>query len=91
MTIDQLTLEQKASDIVLGSLGWGFGVSVVTRRDSPISIGTFGWNGGLGTCWYTDPREEVITILMTQKAMESASPPGVFLDFWTSAYAAIDD
>jgi hypothetical protein len=33
----------------------------------------------------------VVGILMTQRVMESASPPGVFLDFWTSAYLAIDD
>ena len=95
MTTDQLTPEQKAvSGLVPGyfdSHGWGFGVSVVTRRDDVSAVpGRYGWDGGLGTSWYSDPREEMVTILMTQRAWTS-SPPDVCLDFWTSAYQAIDD
>ncbi|HTK17137.1 MAG TPA: hypothetical protein VL769_12140 [Acidimicrobiia bacterium] len=45
----------------------------------------------LGTCWRVDPSEEMITILMTQKAWTSPNPPIVCRDFWTSAYAAVDD
>jgi CubicO group peptidase (beta-lactamase class C family) len=96
MTTDQLTPEQKAmSGLVPGyfdSHGWGFGVSVVTRRDDVASVpGRYGWDGGLGTSWYSDPREEMVTILMTQRAWTSPSPPDVCLDFWTSAYQTIDD
>jgi CubicO group peptidase (beta-lactamase class C family) len=96
MTTDQLTAEQKAvSGLLPGyfdSHGWGFGVSVVTRRDDPAGpVGKFGWDGGLGTSWYSDPTEEMVTILMTQAAWTSASPPRVCRDFWTSAYQAIDD
>ncbi len=96
MTTDQLTPEQKAvSGLVPGyfdSHGWGFGVSVVTRRDDVAAVpGRYGWDGGLGTSWYSDPREEMVTILMTQRAWTSPSPPDVCLDFWTSAYQTIDD
>jgi CubicO group peptidase (beta-lactamase class C family) len=96
MTTDQLTPEQKAvSGLVPGYFdthGWGFGVSVVTKRGEVAgSVGKFGWDGGLGTSWYSDPHEDMITILMTQCAWASASPPSVCLDFWTSAYQAIDD
>jgi len=96
MTTDQLTPEQKAaSGMVPGyfdSHGWGFGVSMVTRRDDVAAVpGRFGWDGGLGTSWYSDPREDMVTILMTQRAWASPSPPDVCLDFWTSAYQAIDD
>ena len=38
-----------------------------------------------------DPQEEMVTILMTQRAWTSPSPPDVCRDFWTSAYQAIDD
>jgi hypothetical protein len=38
-----------------------------------------------------DPGEEMVAILMTQSAWTSPSPPGVCLDFWSSAYPAIDD
>ncbi|TME09795.1 MAG: beta-lactamase family protein [Chloroflexi bacterium] len=96
MTTDQLTPEQKAaSGIVPGYFdghGWGFGVSIVTRRDDVAAVpGRFGWDGGMGTSWYSDPREDMVTILMTQRAWTSPSPPDVCLDFWTSAYQAIDD
>jgi CubicO group peptidase (beta-lactamase class C family) len=96
MTTDQLTSEQKAvSGLVPGyfdSNGWGFGLSMVTRRiDLAGSVGQFGWDGGLGTCWRSDPREDMVTILMTQSAWTSPNPPSVCLDFWTSAYQAIDD
>ena len=96
MTADQLTPEQKAlSGLVPGqwdSHGWGFGVSVVTRRDHPTaSIGRFGWDGGMGTTWSCDPPEEMVTISMTQAAWTSPDAPDVCRDFWMSAYAAIDD
>jgi CubicO group peptidase (beta-lactamase class C family) len=94
MTTDQLTPEQKAaSNLISGFLdghGWGFGVSVVTRRDDIAAVpGRYGWDGGLGTSWYSDPREEMVIILMTQCAWASPSPPNV--SFWTLAYQAIDD
>jgi len=96
MTTDQLTAEQKAvSGLVPGyfaSHGWGFGVSVVTRREDVAgTVGKYGWDGGFGTSWYSDPDEEMVTILMTQAAFTSPDPPGVVRDFWTSAYQAIDD
>jgi CubicO group peptidase (beta-lactamase class C family) len=96
MTTDQLTPEQKAvSGLVPGyfdSHGWGFGVSIVTRRTGVAEVpGRFGWDGGLGTSWYSDPHEDMVTILMTQRSWTSPSPPDVCLDFWTLAYQAIDD
>jgi len=96
MTTDQLTPEQKAaSGLIAGyfdSHGWGFGVSVVTRRDDVAGpVGTFGWDGGLGTSWRSDPSEDMVGILMTQRAWTSPIPPDVCLDFWTSVYQAIDD
>jgi CubicO group peptidase (beta-lactamase class C family) len=96
MTTDQLTPEQKAkSGLVSGyfdNYGWGFGMSVVTRRDDVWAVpGRYGWDGGMGTSWYSDPEEEMVTILMTQQSWTSPSPPNVCLDFWTLAYQAIDD
>jgi CubicO group peptidase (beta-lactamase class C family) len=95
MTTDQLTPAQKAAtDFAPGywdGHGWGFGVSVVTRRDDLSAVpGRFGWDGGYGTSWASDPAEDVVAILMTQRA---AFPrlSGVYLDFWTSTYQAIDD
>jgi CubicO group peptidase (beta-lactamase class C family) len=96
MTTDHLTPEQKAvSGLLPGSfdsLGWGFGMSIVTRRDNVAeSVGTYGWSGGMGTLWSSDPREQLICILMTQRMWASPSPPAIILDFLTLAYQAIDD
>jgi len=96
MTSDQLTSDQKARTPWLPGYfethGWGFGMSVVTRRDEiASSIGKYGWDGGMGTSWYSDPAEEMVTILMTQVSWSSPNPPNVFRDFWTLSYSAIDD
>lgn len=94
MTTDHLTPEQKAeSRIFFGdNSGWGFGMSVVTRRDDLWVVpGRFGWDGGLGTSWASDPTEEMVAILLTQRAMNSPGAPALYRDFWTLAYQAIDD
>ena len=95
MTTDQLTPEQKARSGFgpdsFADSGWGFCLRVTTRRTDFASIGSYGWSGGMGTLWENDPREELITILMTQRGWESSTPAGVFVDFYTLAYAAIDD
>src|SRR6266498_45653 len=96
MTRDHLTPEQKAVGGFFpddfDARGWGFGVSVVTRRDNPAApVGQYGWDGGLGTIWRNDPSEQLITILLTNATWSSPRPPDIALDFLTSAYAAIDD
>ncbi|MHA6795630.1 serine hydrolase [Pseudonocardia bannensis] len=73
------------------STGWGFGVSVVTRRDTLASVsGRFRWDGGLGTSWYSDPTEDLVGILMTQRLVTEESGR-MYEDFWTSVCPAIDD
>jgi CubicO group peptidase (beta-lactamase class C family) len=96
MTTDHLTAEQKAvsglTEDFFENRGWGFGMSVVTRRINPAEpLGTYGWDGGLGTSWRTDPTEDLVGILLTQSAWTSPTPPAVCRDFWTSVYQAIDD
>jgi CubicO group peptidase (beta-lactamase class C family) len=96
MTTDQITPAQKAASTFFPEFwetrGWGFGVSVVTKRDDLFATpGRFGWDGGYGTSWYVDPAEDMIGVLMTQRLMDSPIAPAVFRDFWTSAYQAIDD
>ena len=93
MTTDQLTPRQaeSAGGFLGPNRGWGFGVSVVTARDDVASVpGRFGWDGGLGTSWSSDPAEDVVAILMTQR-LATPEFPALYLDFWTSVYQAIDD
>ena len=94
MTTDQLTPEQKqGSELFLGdNRGWGMGLSVFTRRDDLCNTpGRFGWDGGYGTSWYSDPREQLTGILLTQRMMDLAAAAARLGDFWTWAYQAIDD
>lgn len=93
MTTNQLKSEQAATGPdPTGATGWGFGVGVQVRRIGPTrSVGTCGWDGGLGSSWANDPREELVGILMTNQSWESPDSPAVCQDFWTWAYAAISD
>ena len=96
MTADQLTPEEKArSPFVPGfwdARGWGFGLSVITRRGGVgLSPGSFGWDGGFSTSGYCDPHEDMVGILLVQRMMTSPSGFDFHSDFWTLAYQAIDD
>ena len=93
MTSDQLTPAQKAvSGLRPGDfddIGWGFGMSVRTRRTHlGPSVGSYGWPGYYGTVWYNDPAEDMTMILLMQRAN---SPQSISFDFFTAAYQAIDD
>ncbi len=95
MTSDHLTPAQKAvsgfSPGYFDDIGWGFGMSVRTRRTHlGPSVGSYGWPGVYSTAWYSDPAEDMTTILMMQRVHEPQSL-SIQLDFWTAAYQAIDD
>lgn len=96
MTTDQLTAEQKAASPFFAnfwdSRGWGLGVSIVTLRDDVACVpGRYGWDGAYSTSLYVDPHEDMVGVLMAQCRPGALRLPPVVLDFWTSAYQAIDD
>jgi CubicO group peptidase (beta-lactamase class C family) len=96
MTSDHLTPAQKAvSGFWPGyfdDIGWGFGMSVRTRRTHlGPSVGSYGWPGLYGTAWYNDPAEDMTAILMMQRAAAGDQRLPMWFDFWTAAYQAIDD
>ena len=96
MITDQLTGDQKKASPFFehfwDSRGWGLGVSVVTRRDDVAGVpGRYGWDGAFSTSLYVDPQEELVGVLMAQCRPGALRLPPVVLDFWTSAYQAIDD
>lgn len=74
MTLDRLTPAQKSRSPFAPGFwernGWGFGMSVVTRRDNiGPSLGAYGWDGGFGTSWRNDPREDMTVIFLSQRMM----------------------
>jgi CubicO group peptidase (beta-lactamase class C family) len=96
MTTDHITAAQKAVSAFFPNFwdnqGWGFGMSIITRRDDLAGVpGRYGWHGGYGTSAYMDPKEDLVGILMTQRLWDSPSLPAVVTDFWTQVYSAVDD
>ena len=96
MTSDQLSPAQKAiSGFWPGyfdPIGWGFGMSVVTRRTRVgPEVGSYGWPGFYGTVWYNDPAEDLTTIVFLQRAHAGDQRLPMWQDIWTSIYQAIDD
>ena len=74
-----------------GSMEWGFGVGVTTRRTGVArSVGSYGWDGGLGSSWANDPAEDFVGIILTTDMFTGPfPPPRVIQDFWTLSYAAL--
>ena len=94
MIADQLTAEQRAANSLFfgENRSWGFGVSMVIKRDSTsASVGRYGWDGGYGTSFTVDPREGMVAVLLTQVLWTSPKGPRVAHDFWTSVYQTLDD
>ncbi|MEO3746299.1 serine hydrolase domain-containing protein [Plantactinospora sp. B5E13] len=96
MTSDQLNPEQKAvSGFWPGyfdNMGWGFGMSVRTRRTQlGPSVGSYGWSGFYGSAWYNDPAEDLTTIAIMQRAHAGDQTMPMWTDFWTAVYQSIDD
>ncbi|SBT67179.1 CubicO group peptidase, beta-lactamase class C family [Micromonospora sediminicola] len=96
MTSDHLTPEQKpVSGFWPGyfdAIGWGFGMSVRTRRTHlGPSVGSYGWPGLYGTAWYNDPAEDMTTIVMMQRAHAGDQRLPMWHDLWTAVYQSIDD
>jgi len=96
MTTDHLTPAQKAASPFFPGFwdktGWGFGVSVTTRRDGLApSPGSYGWMGGFGTSWWTDPHEDLVAVVLIQRLMTGPNDVVINADFATLAYQALDD
>jgi CubicO group peptidase (beta-lactamase class C family) len=93
MLRNRMTAEERADSAVFvgDHSGWGLMMAVPAGDGSTGVPGGFGWEGGTGTSWRTDPAVGLTGILLTQRAMTSPELPAAMTDFWTAAYAAIED
>jgi CubicO group peptidase (beta-lactamase class C family) len=53
--------------------------------------GAYGWAGGYGTTWLTDPAEGMVSVVMTQRLMNSPDDMALNETVQTLSYQAIDD
>ncbi len=62
-------------------------------KNPPLTprVGSYGWDGGLGTSARMDPKEGLVTIMLTHRTMRGTSPEPLFNDLRTLAYQAWDD
>ncbi|WP_367127653.1 serine hydrolase domain-containing protein [Saccharothrix sp. HUAS TT1] len=96
MTTDHLTPAQRAASGFwsgyFDAMGWGFGMSVQTRRTHlGPSVGAYGWSGFYGTAWYNDPAEDLTAVIFMQRAHAGDPRLPMWHDLWTSVYQAIGD
>jgi CubicO group peptidase (beta-lactamase class C family) len=74
-TVDLITSNGLSASVLRargGGMGWGLAnVNVVVdpagMKDSP-NVGEYGWDGSAGTIFWIDPKDRLITILMTQNS-----------------------
>jgi CubicO group peptidase (beta-lactamase class C family) len=67
MTTNHLTPAQiESGGALLGGAGFGYQMSVTLEQGEHAAPGTYGWSGGFGTDWFTDPRNGLIAIALTQ-------------------------
>jgi CubicO group peptidase (beta-lactamase class C family) len=80
------------SEASYAGVGFGLGFSVTmepARTLIPGSAGEYAWGGAASTAFWIDPREELITIFMTQLLPSSAYP--VRRELRTMVYSALTD
>ncbi|MCX4762013.1 beta-lactamase family protein [Streptomyces sp. NBC_01275] len=84
MTANHLTPAQREiGALFLEGQGWGYGAQVDVTPADPWNVpGRYGWVGGTGTTAHLVPPTGMITILLTQVAMESPTPTPLMRDFW---------
>jgi CubicO group peptidase (beta-lactamase class C family) len=92
-TVDFMATNHLAEGIQAGSFkgrGYGLGVEVVTdpvQYGYPMSKGQFGWSGAATTYFAVDPKEDMVTILVTQIRMDN----DLLFDFSTQSHLAVMD
>ena len=94
MTTNAVPRETLPLRIGIERYGYGFGLGFRVmvdpgRANGYTSIGEYGWSGAANTHLVIDPREELITLMMTQ--MMSAEPHRPRSIFPNLIYQAIDD
>ena len=94
MTTDQLTPAQKAASGGFAeywdSHGWGFGVSVVTRRDDLSAVpGRYGWDGGQKVLEHSGHEQAVHPPRGGVLSTRTRLPSGDWMCAWMCAVRAL--
>jgi CubicO group peptidase (beta-lactamase class C family) len=80
------------SEAMYNGIGFGLGFSVTmdpAKALIPGSVGEYSWGGAASTSFWIDPKEELITIFLTQLLPSSAYP--IRRELRTMVYSAFTD
>jgi CubicO group peptidase (beta-lactamase class C family) len=80
------------SEAMYNGIGFGLGFSVTmdpAKTLIPGSVGEYSWGGAASTSFWIDPKEELITIFLTQLLPSSAYP--IRRELRTMVYSAFTD
>jgi len=80
------------SEAMYNGIGFGLGFSVTmdpAKTLIPGSAGEYSWGGAASTSFWIDPKEELITIFLTQLLPSSAYP--IRRELRTMVYSAFTD
>lgn len=75
-TIELMTSPQ----INMGSDDFGLGFSITSKKSAQLNVtseGSYGWGGYYGTTYWTDPKEKMIVLIMTQHTPNSHGDYGL--------------
>jgi CubicO group peptidase (beta-lactamase class C family) len=80
MSSDQLGPAVSRNALYFPGPGYGFGLGVAVRTSeggppAAGSVGDYGWNGSLGTTFFVDPKEKLVSIWMMQRPNLIADAP----------------
>ena len=94
MTTNAVPMSRLPLRIGIERYGYGFGLGFRVMLDEGVangysSPGEYGWSGAANTHVVTDPKQELITLMMTQHWSEQSHPPRSI--FPNLVYQAIDD
>jgi len=93
-TVEFMTTNHVPEGVAVGDYkgrGYGLGVEVVTDPSQyglPLSVGQYGWSGAATTYFAVDPKEDMVTILITQIRPMNLD---LWADFITLTHLAVMD
>ena len=93
MTSDHLDTIKPA---ILLPVGYGFGLGFSVRKSNgiatwPGSAGDYSWSGAAGTAFWVDPKEQMVVVIMTQAALDTAAQSIDRAQWRQAVYQAVAD
>lgn len=71
-TVAAMTTPQVPETVQQGFWRWGYGVRVITGKDT-LPVGAFGWSGAYGTHFWIDPANEIAAIYLKNSRLDGGS------------------